>query len=696
MSEPDFDLKGKKDDHSDSDDDEHSSKSKGPKLPGCKIGKGKSGEPPEVSADVDIDDVIERPDLDISGVDNSDVKGPNVDISGPRVSEPDFDLKGKEDDHSDTDDDEHSSKSKGPKLPSCKIVKGRSGEPTEVSADVDTDADIERPDLDISGVDNSDVKGPDVEISGPRVNGPDFDLKGKKNDHSDTDDDEHSSKFKGPELPSCKIGKGRSGEPTEVSADVDTNADIERPDLDISGVDNSDVKGPNVDISGPRVSEPDFDLKGKKDDHSDTDDDEHSSKFKGPELPSCKIGKGRSGEPTEVSADVDTNADIERPDLDISGVDNSDVKGPDVDISGPRVSEPDFDLKGKEDDHSDSDDNEHSSKSKGPKLPSCKIGKGRSGEPTEVSADVDTNADIERTDLVISGVDNSDVKGPDVDISGPRVSEPDFDLKAKKDDHSDTDDDEHSSKFKSPKLPSCKIVKGRSGEPTEVSADVDTNAAIERPDLDISGVDNSDVKGPDVDISGPRVSEPDFDLKGKKDDHSDSDDNEHSSKSKGPKLPSCKIGKGKSGEPTEVSADVDTNADIERPDLDISGVDNSDVKSPNVDISGPRVSEPDFDLKGKKDDHSDTNDDEHSSKFKGPKLPSCKIGKGKSGEPTEVSADVDTDADIERPDLDISGVDSPDVKGPDVDITGPRVSEPDFDLKGKKEDHSDSDDEEHS
>ena len=229
------------------------------------------------------------------------------------MSEPDFDLKANKDDYSDTDDGEQSSKFKGPKLPSCKIGKGKSGEPTEVSADVDTDADIESQDLDISGVDNSDVKGPDVDISGPRVNGPDFDLKAKKDDHSDTDDNEHSSKSKGPKLPSCKVGKRKSGEPTEMSADVDTNADIERPDLDISGVDNSDVKGPDVDISGPRVNGPDFDLKGKKDDRSDTDDDEHSSKFKGPKLPSCKIGKGKSGEPTEVSADVDTNADIERP-----------------------------------------------------------------------------------------------------------------------------------------------------------------------------------------------------------------------------------------------------------------------------------------------------------------------------------------------------------------------------------------------
>ena len=548
------------------------------------------------------------------------------------------------------------------------------------------------------------------------MNGQDTDLKAKKGDRSDSDDSKHRWKFKGPKLPSLKLGKrksanvsgskielpdrkfgkGKSGKPPELSADVGIDADIERTDVDISGIDSSDVKDPDVDISGPRMSEPDFDLKAKKDDHSDTDDDEHSSKFKGPKLPSCEIGKEKSGKPTEVSADVDTDADIERTDIAISGVDNSDVKGPDVDISGPRVNEADFDLKAKKDDHSDSDDGEQSSKFKGPKLPSWKIAKGKSGKPPEMSADVDIDAEIERPDLDISKVDSPDVKGPDVDISGPRVSEPDFDLKANKDDYSETDDGEQSSKFKGPKLPSCKIGKGKSGEPTEVSADVDTNADIESQDLDISGVDNSDVKGPDVDISGPRVNGPDFDSKAKKDDHSDTDDNEHSSKSKGPKLPSCKIGKRESGEPTEMSADVDTNADIERPDLDISGVDNSDVKGPDVDISGPRVNGPDFDLKGKEDDRSDTDDDEHSSKFKGPKLPSCKIGKGKSGEPTEVSADVDTDADIERPDLDISGVDSPDVKGPDVDITGPRVSEPDFDLKGKKEDHSDSDDEEHS
>ena len=704
VSGPDFDLKAKKDDHSDSDDDEHSWKFKGPKLPSWKFGKEKSGKPPKVSGDVDIDADIERPDLDISGgVDSPDVKGADVDISGPRVSGPDFDLKANKGDHSDSDDDEHSWKFKGPKLPRWKFGKGKSGKPPKVSGDVNIDADIERPDLDISGkVDSPDVKGADVDISGPRVSGPDFDLKAKKDDHSDSDDDEHSWKFKGPKLPSWKFGKGKSGKSPKVSGDVDIDADIERPDLDISGgVDSPDVKGADVDISGPRVSGPDFDLKAKKDDHSDSDDDEHSWKFKGPKLPSWKFGKGKSGKPPKVSGDVDIDADIERPNLDISGgVDNPDVKGADVDISGPRVSGPDFDLKANKGDHSDSDDDEHSWKFKGPKLPSWKFGKGKSGKPPKVSGDVNINADIERTDLDISGgVDSPDVKGADVDISGPRVSGPDFDLKAKKDDHSDSDDDEHSWKFKGPKLPSWKFGKGKSGKPPKVSGDVDIDADIERADLDISGkVDSPDVKGADVDISGPRVSGPDFDLKAKKDDHSDSDDDEHSWKFKGPKLPSWKFGKGKSGKPPKVSGDVDIDADIERPDLDISGgVDSLDVKGADVDISGPRVRGPDFDLKAKKDDHSDSDDDEHSWKFKGPKLPSWKFGKGKSGKPPKVSGDVDIDADIERPDLDISGgVDSPDVKGADVDISGPRVSGPDFDLKANKGDHSDSDDDEHS
>ena len=253
------------------------------------------------------------------------------------------------------------------------------------------------------------------------MNGQDTDLKAKKGDHSDSDDGKHRWKFKGPKLPSLKLGKrksanvsgskielpdrkfgkGKSGKPPELSADVGIDADIERTDADISGIDSSDVKGPDVDISGPRMSEPDFDLKGKKDDHSDTDDDKHSSKFKGPKLPSCQIGKEKSGKPTEVSADVDTDADIESPDIEISGVDNSDVKGPDVDISGPRVNEADFDLKGKKDDHCDSDDGEHSSIFKGPKLPSWKIAKGISGKPPEMSADVDIDAEIERPDLDI-------------------------------------------------------------------------------------------------------------------------------------------------------------------------------------------------------------------------------------------------------------------------------------------------------
>ena len=425
VSGEDIDLKAKKGDHSDSDDGEHGLKFNGPKLPSWKLRKGKSAKTQDVSGDIDLAADVDGPRGDSSG---TNVQGPDVDISGRRLSGPDIDLKTKKGSHSGSNDED------GWKIEPLdwNLGKEKYGKTPKASGDVSIDGNVETPNLDISG---------------PRVSGPDFDLKANKGDHSDSDDDQHSWKFKGPKMPSWKFGKKKSGKPPKVSGDINIDADIERPDIDISEkVDSPDVKGPDGDMSGPRVSGPDFDLKANKGDHSDSDEEGHSWRFKGPKLPSLKFGKGKSGKPPKVSGDVDIDADIKRPDLDISGgVDSPDVKVPDVDISGPRVSGPDFDLKAKKDDHSDSDDDEHSWKFKGPKLPSWKFGKGKSGKPPKVSGDVDIDADIERPDLDISGgVDSPDVKGADVDISGPRVSGPDFDLKANKGDHSDSDDDEHS------------------------------------------------------------------------------------------------------------------------------------------------------------------------------------------------------------------------------------------------------------
>ena len=711
VSGPDLDLKAKKGDDSDSDDDERGWKFKGPKLPSWKFGKGKSGKSPKVSGDVDVDANLKGPDVEISGpgVDSPDVKGPAGAITCPRVSGPDFDLKAKKGDDSDSDDDEHGWKFKGPKLPSWKFGKGKSGKSPKVYGDVEVDANLKGPDVDISdpGVESPDIKGPDLEISGPRVSGPDFDLKAKKGDESDSDNDEHGWKFKGPKLPSWKFGKGKSGKSPKVSGDVDVDANLKGPDVDISGsgVDSPDVKGLDGEITGPRVSGPDFDLKAKKGDESDSDDDEHGWKFKGPKLPSWKFGKGKSRKSPKVSGDVEVDANLKGPDVEISGprVECPDIKGPDLEISGPRVSGPDFDLKAKKGDESDSDDDEHGWKFKGPKLPSWKFGKGKSGKSPKVSGDVEVDANLKGPDVDISGpgVESPDIEGPDLEISGPRVSRPDLDLKAKKGDDSDSDDDEHGWKFKGPKLPSWKFGKGKSGKSPKVYGDVEVDANLKGPDVDISdpGVESPDIKGPDLEISGPRVSGPDFDLKAKKGDESDSDDDEHGWKFKGPKLPSWKFGKGQSGKSPKVSGDVEVDANLKGPDVDISGpgVESPDIKGPDLEISGPRVSGPDLDLKAKKGDDSDSDDDEHGWKFKGPKLPSWKFGKGQSGKSPKVSGDVDVDANLKGPDVDISGpgVESPDIKGPDLEISGPRVSGPDFDLKAKKGDESDSDDDEH-
>ena len=92
-----------------------------------------------------------------------------------------------------------------------------------------------------------------------------------------------------------------------------------------------------------------------------------------------------------------------------------------------------------------------------------------------------------------------------------------------------------------------------------------------------------------------------------------------------------------------------------------------------------------IDLKTKKGTHSnsDSDDDKHGWKFKGPKLLGWKFAKEKSGKRPNINGDVDIDANLKGPDADISrpGVDSPDNKGPDVYVSVPRVSGPEIDLK---------------
>ena len=112
---------------------------------------------------------------------------------------------------------------------------------------MEVDGDLKGPDMDISGpgADSPDVKGPDVDISGPRVSGPKIDLKAKNGDDSDDDDDERGRKYRGPKLPGWKFGRGKFGKSPNISGDVEVDADLKGPDMDISGpgVESFDIKG---------------------------------------------------------------------------------------------------------------------------------------------------------------------------------------------------------------------------------------------------------------------------------------------------------------------------------------------------------------------------------------------------------------------------------------------------------------------
>ena len=207
------------------------------------------------------------------------------------------------------------------------------------------DATIEGPDVNISRprVDSAEIKGSDANISGRRVAVPEPDLKTGKGDYSDSDIDEQGCKIKGPNYPNLKRKKGKSGKIPQKSGEIDLIVDVEGLDINVPrpGVDSPNVKNTDVNISGPRMESPEICFTAKTGDHPDShsDDRKQDWKLKKSRPPSWKRKQGKSGKSPKVSGDVDIDASLKGPHVDISGpgVDSPDIKGPDLEISGPRI-----------------------------------------------------------------------------------------------------------------------------------------------------------------------------------------------------------------------------------------------------------------------------------------------------------------------------------------------------------------------
>uniref|UniRef100_UPI00398ECF18 neuroblast differentiation-associated protein AHNAK-like isoform X1 n=1 Tax=Pristiophorus japonicus TaxID=55135 RepID=UPI00398ECF18 len=619
-----------------------SGKIKGPKfkMPGFNISGPTFHKPdidlhlrgPKVSGDVNV------PDVNLDG----DIKGPNMNMKGPKLDIEGPDVKGS-----------------GPKfsMPSINLpsIKAPEFELNIKGPKVKGDHDINFPSADIGG----EIKGPKLDVD---VDMPEADIEGGSGRF-------HMPKFR---LPKFQMGGGKVEGP-----DLDIDANLPKADVKLSGPKieggveipdvDLDVEGGSGKIKGPKFKMPGFNISGPTFHKPDIDLHLNSPKVSG-----------------DVAVpDVNLEGDIKGPNMNIKGP-KLDIEGPDVKGSGPKFSMPSINMpsiKAPEFDLS----------LKGPKvkgdhdinLPSADIGGEIKGPKLDVDVDM-PEADIEggsgrfhmpKFRLPKFQMGGGKIEGPDLDIdanlpkadvklSGPKieggVEVPDVDL----------DVEGGSGKIRGPKF---KMPGFNISGPTFHKPDIDLHVRspkvsgdVDIPDVNLEG----DIKGPNVNIKGPKLDIEGPDMKGS-----------------GPKfsMPSINLPSIKAPE-LDLSLKgpkVKGGHDINLPSANIGG----EIKGPKIDVD---VDMPEADIEG------------GSGRFQMPKfrLPKFQMGGGKVEGP-----DLDIDANLPKADVKLSGpkieggVEVPDVdldveggsgkikgpkfKLPGFKISGPKFHKPDFDLELK-------------
>ncbi|RVE67305.1 hypothetical protein OJAV_G00101800 [Oryzias javanicus] len=765
-----------------------------PKMPGLNVSmpdvdfnlKG-----PKLKGDIDtslpkIEGEIKTPDLDVKGPDVDidvtkpgfempKVKMPSLNIKGPKMEKPEFDIKLKGPKVG-GDLDVKAPKIKGDitapdvdiggaeldiegpkggfKMPKFKMPtfgsKGHKLEGPDVDVNLpSTDIDIKAPDVDINAPD-VDIKGPDAKFKGPKFNMPK--MPGLNVSMPDVDFNLKGPKLKGDIDTSLPKIEGEIKTP---------DLDVKGPDVDIDvtkpGFEMPKVKMPSLNIKGPKMEKPDFDIKLKgpkvggdldvkapkiKGDITAPDVDIGGAELdiEGPKggfkMPKFKMptfgSKGHKLEGPDVDVNLpSTDIDIKAPDVDINAPD-VDIKGPDAKFKGPKFNMPK--MPGLNVSMPDVDFNLKGPKLKGDIDTSLPKIEGEIKTP-----DLDVKGPDVDIDVTKPGFEMPKVKMPSLNIKGPKMEKPDFDIKLKgpkvggdldvkapkiKGDITAPDVDIGGAEldiegpkggFKMPKFKMPTF--GSKGHKLE-GPDVDVNLPsadfeVKAPDVDINAPD-VDIKGPDAKFKGPKFNMPK--MPGLNVSMPDVDFN-----LKGPKL----------------KGDIDTSlpkieGEIKTPDLDVKGPDvDIDVTKPgfempkvkmsSLNIKGPKMEKPDFDIKLKgpkvggdldvkapkiKGDITapDVDIGEAELDIEGPKggfkMPKFKMptfgSKGYKLEGPDVDVNLpSTDIDIKAPDVDINAPDV-DIKGPDAKFKGPKFNMPkmpglnvsmpdvDFNLKSPK------------
>uniref|UniRef100_A0A3B5AVP2 Neuroblast differentiation-associated protein AHNAK-like n=1 Tax=Stegastes partitus TaxID=144197 RepID=A0A3B5AVP2_9TELE len=524
-------------------------------------------------------------------------------------------------------------------------------------ADVDLDANLSTPDVDLSdpkidgGISTSDidlnlptagvdVKTPNVSTEGPSGKFKFLSLKGSK------------KSFSGPKVSGTDIHLDSDVSASKIDGEInveDVNlnlpkAELEGNDVDIEGSTGKfkwlkmpkfgTLKGPKADIDAD-MKVPDVDLKG----------------------------------PDVRAQDVNLDAGIDAPDLNIS-THNVDVKGHDIDVNGPHLNLDPLDVK--------------------TKLQKLKLPKIRGSKVKGPELDADVTADLKAPDLSLSppkieggldttGLDinlpNADVKGPDVDIeapevdasvgkfkplkikmpnfgfSGPRVKEPKVDLKL------DGGVDPNLPKINVEKhnleLPKADLQPNLSLNTSDLSlssSKIDGNlpllnvqtklpeAELEAPDITGKAVEVADFKGPNAQLKKPELDiDPhlgDFTLPHFKLPELDLSSSEvevpSPSVEAGVETPRVSIGAATADANTSVPA-----VDVSSPTL------KGDIEGPKVDVKAPDV---DINLEKPKSSHFKL----PKFNFLGSKIKSSEVNTNANSEEGS-GVDSETDTEVEVP-----------------------------------------------
>ncbi|KTF88765.1 hypothetical protein cypCar_00018868 [Cyprinus carpio] len=454
-----------------------------------------------------------------------DVKAPDVDINAPTAKHKFSTLK----------------------MPKLNLHKSKRKTP-------DLNAEIHAPDLGMSapGVDinlpKAELEGPNLDVKTPDLNlsAADLDIKTPAADVTapDIGIEAPSAKLKKPHV---KLPKINLSGPKMKGPDVDFNAkaDLHGPDLDLKAPDLSlsapkvdgKLSAPNVDLNLPNanVKSPNVDLEAP-----DIDIDAPSSKAK---VPHFKLPKfGLSGPRVKTPKLDAPNVDVNMPTAELKAP-NVDVKAPDLSVSTPKVkgeiSAPSLDLglpKANLNAPSANIGGNLNSPNLNLSTPEVDLDLPKGPDATLKVPDVDINAPSGKYKMPHFNLPKLNLTGPeldanaDLDLSVPKLegelNSPSVDLNLPKAEVSVPGVNATLPKAEVG-TPDLDVNLPKAGVDVDVpTADVDINAPkgklkfptlkkfnmsspkVKSPDVDIA----ADVSGPDLNLSAPGVGTPDVDM----------------------------------------------------------------------------------------------------------------------------------------------------------------------------------------